>query len=59
VLTKQNFFLLCAAIALAAGFVTWLFNFPLKPILDARMIENAPPRAEPEADPHMEPPPAH
>jgi POT family proton-dependent oligopeptide transporter len=56
VLSKQNFFLLCAAIALAAGFVTWLFNFPLKPILDARMIENAPPRAEPEADPHMEPP---
>ncbi len=56
VLTKQNFFLLCAAIALAAGFVTWLFNFPLKPILDARMIENAPLLAETEADPHVEPP---
>jgi POT family proton-dependent oligopeptide transporter len=34
VMSKQNFFLLCTAIAAAAAVVTWLFNFPLKPILD-------------------------
>lgn len=35
VMTKEHFFLLCAAIGAAAGVVTWLFNFPLKPILEA------------------------
>jgi POT family proton-dependent oligopeptide transporter len=60
VLSKQDFFLLCAAIAAAAGVVTWLFNFPLKPILDARTVEmgKTPELAEPQADPHLEPPPA-
>jgi len=59
VMTKQDFFLLCAAIAAAAGVVTWLFNFPLKPILEARIAQTPKPvLAEPEADPHMEPPPA-
>ena len=60
VMTKQDFFLLCAAIAAAAAVVTWLFNFPLKPILDARTAEvgKGPQLAEPQADPHLEPPPA-
>ncbi|HTQ14005.1 MAG TPA: peptide MFS transporter [Rhizomicrobium sp.] len=31
---KVHFFLLCAAIGAAAGVLTWLFNFPLKPILE-------------------------
>jgi hypothetical protein len=41
--------------------LTWLFNFPLRPILAARMAESAkqPEVAEPQAEPHMEPPPAH
>lgn len=59
-MTKDHFFLLCAALAFGAGVLTWLFNFPLKPILAARMAENMkqPELAEPQADPHMEPPPA-
>ncbi len=39
VLDKVSFFLLCSGIGFAAGVVTWLFNFPLKPILEARMAE--------------------
>ena len=39
VMSKTNFFLLCAGIGAAAGVVTWLFNFPLKPILESRMAE--------------------
>jgi MFS family permease len=34
VLDKVTFFLMCAGIGFAAGVVTWLFNFPLKPILE-------------------------
>ena len=33
---KVHFFLLCAGIGFAAGVVTWLFNFPLKPILEVK-----------------------
>jgi len=58
VMTKEHFFELCAAIAFAAGVVTWLFNFPLKPILEARMAKKPGALAEPQADPHLEPPPA-
>jgi proton-dependent oligopeptide transporter, POT family len=57
VLTKQDFFLLCTALAAGAGVVTWLFNFPLKPILDAKPAIKAPELAEPQADPHLERPP--
>jgi POT family proton-dependent oligopeptide transporter len=51
ILTKQNFFLLCAAIAAAAGVVTWIFNFPLRPILDARTKQRVLEVAEPQAEP--------
>ena len=54
VMSKENFFLMCAAIGAAAGVVTWLFNFPLKPILDAKPVD-VPELAEPQADPHLEP----
>ncbi len=57
VMTKDHFFLLCAALAGGAGVLTWLFNFPLKPILEARVAETKPLLAEPQADPHLEPPP--
>jgi POT family proton-dependent oligopeptide transporter len=57
IMTKQDFFLLCTALAAGAGVVTWLFNFPLKPILDAKPAAKTPVLAEPEADPHMELPP--
>jgi POT family proton-dependent oligopeptide transporter len=36
VLSKEEFFLLCASVGLAAGIVFWLFNFPLKAILAHR-----------------------
>jgi POT family proton-dependent oligopeptide transporter len=51
ILTKQNFFLLCAVIAAAAGVVTWIFNFPLRPILDARTKQRVLEVAEPQAEP--------
>jgi POT family proton-dependent oligopeptide transporter len=54
VMNKESFFLMCAAIGAGAGVMTWLFNFPLKPILDAKPVE-APELAEPQADPHLEP----
>ena len=37
-MNKESFFLMCAGIGAAAGVVTWLFNFPLKPILDAKPV---------------------
>jgi POT family proton-dependent oligopeptide transporter len=40
-MSKPSFFLMCAAIAAAAGVVTWLFDRPLRPILDARSEPNA------------------
>jgi POT family proton-dependent oligopeptide transporter len=36
VLSKEEFFLLCASVGLVAGIVFWLFNFPLKAILAHR-----------------------
>jgi proton-dependent oligopeptide transporter, POT family len=36
VLSKEEFFLLCAGVGLLAGTVFWLFNFPLKAILAHR-----------------------
>ncbi|MBV9570642.1 MAG: peptide MFS transporter [Alphaproteobacteria bacterium] len=56
-MTKEHFFELCAVIAAAAGVVTWVFNFPLKPILEARMVR-IPELAEPQAEPHLNPSPA-
>jgi proton-dependent oligopeptide transporter, POT family len=55
---KTHFFLLCAGIGFAAGVVTWIFNFPLKPILERKGPLQQPELAEPQADPHMEPRPA-
>ena len=52
---KTQFFLLCAGIGAAAGVVTWVFNFPLKPILEKKGPLHQPELAEPQADPHMEP----
>jgi hypothetical protein len=37
---------MCAGIGGAAGLVTWLFNFPLKPILEAKPSALAPEPAE-------------
>ena len=54
VMSKESFFLMLAAIGAGAGVLTWLFNFPLKPILDARPVNPAE-LAEPQADPHLEP----
>ncbi|HEX3809961.1 MAG TPA: peptide MFS transporter [Rhizomicrobium sp.] len=54
---KVHFFLLCSGIGAAAAFVTWLFNFPLRPILDAKPEIPQPLVAEPQAEPHMEPSP--
>ena len=54
---KVHFFLLCAAIGAGAGVVTWLFNFPLRPILEAKPAPRPKELAEPQADPHLEPPP--
>lgn len=54
VMSKESFFLMCAGIGAAAGVLTWLFNFPLKPILEAKPVE-IPELAEPQADPHIEP----
>ena len=54
VMNKESFFLMCAAIGAGAGVLTWLFNFPLKPILDAKPVA-IPELAEPQADPHLEP----
>jgi len=40
VMGKESFFLLCAGIGAAAGVVTWLFNYPLQPILESRIAES-------------------
>jgi POT family proton-dependent oligopeptide transporter len=51
VMTKDHFFLLCAALAGGAGVLTWLFNFPLKPILDAKPAPTPLELAQPQAEP--------
>jgi POT family proton-dependent oligopeptide transporter len=58
ILDKVQFFLLCAVIGAVAGVVTWIFNFPLKPILEKKGPVDQPELAEPQGDPHMEPRPA-
>jgi POT family proton-dependent oligopeptide transporter len=58
ILDKVQFFLLCAVIGAVAGVVTWIFNFPLKPILEKKGPVDQPEVAEPQADPHLEPRPA-
>jgi proton-dependent oligopeptide transporter, POT family len=35
-MSKEEFFLLCAAIGFLAGAIFWLFNYPLKEVLDSR-----------------------
>jgi dipeptide/tripeptide permease len=47
---KEEFFLMCASIGALAGIVFWLFNFPLKAILESRAnrpMADVPPMAEP------------
>ncbi len=51
VMSKESFFLMCAAIGAGAGALTWAFNYPLKPILDAKPAAE-PILTEPE---HLEP----
>jgi POT family proton-dependent oligopeptide transporter len=51
---KTHFFLLCSAIGAAAGVVTWLFDRPLRSILEAKPV-HAIVAAEPQADLHIEP----
>src|SRR5206468_1734325 len=50
VMSKEHFFELCGVIAAAAGVVTWVFNFPLKPILEKKPPLRQPALAEPQAD---------
>jgi len=52
---KVHFFLLCAGIGATAGVVTWLFDRPLRPILEGKPAEPIVLAAEPQADPHSEP----
>jgi proton-dependent oligopeptide transporter, POT family len=51
---KTHFFLLCAAIGAGAGVVTWLFDRPLRPILEAKPV-NAPELAEQQGIPAVKP----
>jgi POT family proton-dependent oligopeptide transporter len=53
---KTHFFLLCAGIAGFAAVMTWLFDRPLRSILESRPSEPVL-TAEPQAEPHMEPSP--
>ncbi len=49
-MSNESFFLLCAAVSAFAGVVFWLFNFPLKSILESRSngaLSGMPPLAEP------------
>ncbi len=41
-MSNEEFFLMCAAIGAAAGIVFWLFNFPLKAILESRANRDKP-----------------
>jgi POT family proton-dependent oligopeptide transporter len=53
---KVQFFLLCASVGASASVITWLFERPLRSVLEARPV-HAPLAAEPQADPHIEPQP--
>jgi len=52
---KTHFFLLCAAIGGVAGAVTWLFDRPLRSVLESRPAGDIVVTAEPQAEPHLEP----
>ncbi|HTT85593.1 MAG TPA: peptide MFS transporter [Rhizomicrobium sp.] len=53
---KTHFFLLCAAIGGVAGVITWLFDRPLRSVLEGQPVV-AVLTAEPQAEPHLEPHP--
>jgi POT family proton-dependent oligopeptide transporter len=53
---KVHFFLLCSAIGGIAAVITWLFERPLRSILETRPVSPIL-AAEPQADPHIEPTP--
>ena len=53
---KTHFFLLCAAIGGVASVITWLFERPLRSILEAKPVHVVT-AVEPQADPHIEPMP--
>jgi POT family proton-dependent oligopeptide transporter len=57
VMDKTHFFLLCAAIGGVAGAVTWLFDRPLRSVLESRSDTDVVVTAEPQAEPHLEPHP--
>jgi POT family proton-dependent oligopeptide transporter len=52
---KTHFFLLCACIGGVAGAVTWLFDRPLRSVLESRPPVDSVLTAEPQAEPHLEP----
>jgi len=52
---KTHFFLLCACIGGVAGAVTWLFDRPLRSVLESRPPVDTVLTAEPQAEPHLEP----
>jgi POT family proton-dependent oligopeptide transporter len=53
---KTHFFLLCAGLAAVAAVVTWIFDRPLRNILEKNPAPvDEPLLAQPEADPHAEP----
>jgi len=52
---KTHFFLLCAAIGGVAGAVTWMFDRPLRAVLESRPAPEMVLTAEPQAEPHLEP----
>ena len=51
---KTHFFLLCALIGGVAGAVTWLFDRPLRSVLESRSGPAVVVTAEPQAEPHLE-----
>ena len=54
---KTHFFLLCAAIGWTAAAITWLFDRPLRSILEGQPLAVPVLTAEPQAEPHLEPHP--
>jgi POT family proton-dependent oligopeptide transporter len=52
---KTHFFLLCASIGGVAAAITWLFDRPLRSILEGRPQVEPLMVAEPQAEPHLEP----
>ena len=54
---KTHFFLLCAAIGGVAAVITWLFDRPLRSILEGQPRVAPVLAVEPQAEPHLEPHP--